>query len=112
MKRKYYLISFIIIIIIAYGVISSKTENKQMGYSVEYLEKIDNGIKSYEIEENIYKYLITLSGRSNNATYDIYYVVLTNNENISFKTVNERFYGSNMMQWDNFYIVEFGFLDD
>jgi ssDNA-binding replication factor A large subunit len=74
----------------------------------EYTEKIENGITRYQVGENSFDYRIKVTGRSNNAAEDSYYIVLTNDETITFQMVDERFWSSETPKEEDFVIVEFG----
>ena len=52
--------------------------------------------------------LLRLTGRSANAAYDSYYIVLTSNTELSFKEVDAKFWGSHLTPTEDFVIVEYG----
>jgi hypothetical protein len=88
-----------------------ETKNHQLlGYSVEYQEKVIEGIIFYEKNGKNYRYCVTVSGRSNNAAYDSYYKVLTDDESITFDSIDRRFFGSTYSPFENYCVVEFGLL--
>lgn len=74
----------------------------------DYIEKEENGITRYQVGENSFDYRIKVTGRSNNAAEDSYYIVLTNDETITFQMVDERFWSSETPKEEDFVIVEFG----
>jgi hypothetical protein len=76
----------------------------------DYIEKEENGITRYQVGENSFNYRIKVTGRSNNARDESYYIVLTNDETITFQTVDERFWSSEIPKGNDFVIVEFGVL--
>ena len=70
------------------------TENYIADETIEHLEYIDNYIKvenngtiTYLADSREYSCRITVTGRSNNAVNDSYYIVLTNDDSISFTEV-------------------------
>ncbi|MCL2051623.1 MAG: hypothetical protein FWG91_07850 [Lachnospiraceae bacterium] len=103
---------FIIISVILAGCSGKPKENEMLiGYALDYIEKSNNGITTYKINDKEYKYRIIVIGRSNNAKYESYYIVLSNEENISFEILDRRFWSSSMPLQEEFIIIEFGLID-
>ena len=83
---------------------------KLIGYQIEY-EVIDRENKHiYAVGGKEYSYLQTLQGRSQNAAYECYYIVVTNQENITFEDVDRKFFGSDYSLLNDFCIVEYGLI--
>lgn len=110
MKKYRALFFLLFIIILAVSGCKSTSEEREtvVGYRVEYVEDNENGETFYKVEDEIYQYRITVFGRSNNAKYESYYVVLTNEEDLTFDTVDKQFWGSDMSKWGAYHIVEQG----
>lgn len=95
---------------------NSNENNKDMtGYKIDYkTNRVDSGETGeniYEVNGQNYSFLIRLTGRSENAKYDSYYVVLTNNSDLSFEDVDIKFWGSHLTSEEDFVIVEYGLID-
>lgn len=58
-----------------------------------------------------YKYRVKLTGKSNNAKCKSYYTVLTNDESLTFETVDRKFWSSSIEDKNDFCIVEHGVLE-
>jgi len=89
---------------------NSDYDNAPPVFAVDYVEaETKNGVV-FIIDEQYFKYRVTVFGRSNNAAHDRYYIVLTNDENITFQTVDRRFWGSYLPLVEDFRIVEHGLI--
>ena len=69
------------------GYSNSNENNKDLtGYKIDYktnrVDSSETGENIYEVNGQNYSFLIRLTGRSNNAKHDSYYVVLTNNSDV------------------------------
>ena len=77
--------------------------------------QMDNVIydgENYVFDGTVYNFRIQVQGRSNNAKCDSYYVILTNNENISFSEVDKAFWSSKMPNTKReFAIIGYGSCD-
>lgn len=95
------------------GHIDSSENNKDLtGYKIDYMISSKDGQNIYQVNGQDYPFLIRLTGRSENAKYDSYYVVLTSNADLSFKDVDAKFWGSYMTSTEDFVIVEYGLIDE
>lgn len=100
-------------IFIGCGHNSSSEKNKDLtGYKIDYIVSSKDGKKVYQVNGHDYLSLIRLRGRSPNAKYDSYYVVLTNNEELSFEAVDLRFWSSDLTSEADFVIVESGMIKE
>ena len=80
------------------GHIDSSENNKDLtGYKIDYMISSKDGQNIYQVNGQDYPFLIRLTGRSENAKYDSYYVV---------------FWGSYMTSTEDFVIVEYGLIDE
>ena len=66
------------------GVATSYNISEQNGVIKTYYEMNDG---TWKCEDTIYKYRLELSGRIPNAVKDSYYVILTNNDELTFTDV-------------------------
>ncbi len=80
-------------------------------YKVEYKTRVNGEITSYECNNKEYSYLLTLKGRSSNASKDCYYKVLSNDETLDFKEVDMRFWSSSYNGDEQFCIIEYGLIE-
>lgn len=95
------------------GHIDSSDNNKDlMGYKIDYKVSSEDGQNIYRVNGQDYPFLIRLTGRSENAKYDSYYVVLTNNDELSFEDVDVKFWGSSLTLTEDFVIVEYGLINE
>lgn len=84
--------------------------NDSIGYKLEY-EFLETEGK-YSINGVEYNFVKRVSGRSKNAKYDSYYVVLTNNDDLTFEAADSRFWGSSLSSDSDFVIVECGLIEE
>ena len=83
--------------------------NKDLtGYQIDYDISNESGQNVYHVNGQEYPLLLRLTGRSANAAYDSYYIVLTSNTELSFKEVDAKFWGSHLTPTEDFVIVEYG----
>lgn len=95
------------------GQIDSSENNKEMiGYKLDYNVSSEDGQNIYRLNGHEYPFLIRLTGRSENAKYDSYYVVLTSNADLSFEDVDVEFWGSYLSSTRDFVIVEYGLINE
>lgn len=81
-------------------------------YKVEYETRVNGAITSYVCNNKEYSYLLTLEGRSSNASRDCYYKVLSKDEKLDFKEVDIRFWSSSYNDDEQFCIIEYGLIED
>ena len=83
--------------------------NKDLtGYQIDYDISNESGQNVYHVNGQEYPLLLRLTGRSANAAYDSYYIVLTSNTELSFKEVDAKFWGSHLTPTEDFVSVEYG----
>lgn len=82
---------------------ADKTADKE--YKLEYETKVNGGAVSYIFDNKEYLYILTLTGRSNNAAKDSCYTVLSNSKELDFATVDNRFWSSQYNGNSEFVIV-------
>lgn len=85
---------------------SDKNEN----YKIEYQEIVENQTVTYMCNDAKYLYKVRLQGRSSNAKYDSYYIVLTNNKTLTFDEADKQFWSSDKSNVTDC-IVEWGILE-
>lgn len=115
MRKVRFAVCMILIIVLLGACRTTKNEDKggsQIGYQLEYESTEENGVVHYHVDNQSYTYLLRLSGRSKNAAYDSYYVVLTNDEHITFQDVDERFWESSLPSEESFRIIEYGMITE
>lgn len=113
MRKSGIIIVFLIIILTACRKEEAVVETEKLiGYQIEYqvIDKENNSV--YEVGGKEYNYLQTLEGRSQNAAYECYYIVVTNQENITFEDVDRRFFGSEYSLSKDFCIIEYGLIKE
>lgn len=79
--------------------------NADKEYKLEYETKVNGEAVSYIFDNKEYLYLLTLTGRSNNAAKDSCYTVLSNSKELDFATVDNRFWSSQYNDNSEFVIV-------
>lgn len=80
-------------------------------YQAEYESEDQGGTVSYRADGKKYQYLLEVTGRSNNAAQDSYYILLSNEKDITFKQADQQYYGSDTSQFGDFFIVESGWIE-
>lgn len=94
MKRTLIMIVLLLVLLIGCGKtdiakIYEKSEND--GIIATYYE-MNNG--TWKCDDRTYQFRLELTGRMPNAESDSYYVVLTDNENLTFEDVSKSLFGS------------------
>lgn len=79
-----------------------------IGYKLEYEILDKDGETIYRMNDHEYSFSKKLTGRSPNAVSDSYYVVLTNDDDLTYEDVDKRFWSSYSHSDDDFIIVEWG----
>lgn len=93
--------------------LSINDEDKDLiGYKLEYESLEVDGVKKYRINGDEYPFVKRVSGRSENAKYNSYYVVLTSDAHLTFEDVDSQFWGSNLSSDIEFIIVEYGLVGE
>lgn len=105
-------ISILLLLVSGCSAESERVTGKELlGYQKEYDTIEKNQTYYYRVEGRDYQYKVKVSGRSNNAKYDSYYIVLTNTENITFDEIDKQFWSSTVDTDRDFYIVEYGLIE-
>ena len=77
------------------------------------IEIITTGDTTVYVVDNMhYRYLINVDGRTRNAVHDSYYVVLTNDPEVTFIEVDRVFWESTLPFIRSFHIIEWGLVDN
>ncbi len=110
MKKNIFIVVILIVILI--GGCSNNDDEKSTSYQMEYdVIETGDGSTLYQIDGKKYENLLEVSGRSNSAECDSYYIVLSNDSNITFEDVDKRFWSSSTTEETDFYIIEYGIYD-
>lgn len=83
-----------------------------IGYKLSYEISDKEGEVMYQVNGYEYSFLKRLTGRSQNAKFDSYYVVLTSDDNLTFEDVDRRFWSSYLASASDFVIVEYGLISE
>ena len=105
-------IVFLLVLITVIACSNNESNEKSedlTGYKIEYEVLGEN---AYKVNEQEYLFQKRVSGRSENAMYDSYYIVLSNNSDLTFEEIDERFWGSNLSLDEEFIIVEYGLINN
>lgn len=110
MKIKWYRLCCLTVLCLLLWGCGTKRE-EETTYQKEYeTYEVDSQLR-YKAENQEYQYRLRLTDRSNNAVSDSYYVVLSNDETLSFEEVDNRFWSSTYTGNDKFCIVEYGIIE-
>lgn len=91
---------------------SSENNKDLTGYKIDYVVLNEDEETIYRVNGQDYPFLMRLTGKSENAKYDSYYVVLTSNNDLSFEDVDVKFWGSYLGTAEDFVIVEYGLINE
>lgn len=111
--KKYYVLAVLSLLLLTTMGCTHK-ENKDdkleehVGYKMEYEESGDK----YLFDGNEYSYKRKVTGRSNNAAKDSYYIILTNDDELTFNDVDQRLWGSDLPSDEEFVIVEYALIEE
>lgn len=112
-KIKVLFLCLLALILTGCGNIDSSENNKDLlGYKLDYNVSSEDGQNIYQVNGCEYPFLIRLTGRSENAKYDSYYMILTNDADLSFEDVDVEFWGSYSSLTKDFVIVEYGLINE
>ncbi|MCX4380094.1 MAG: hypothetical protein OSJ61_28740 [Lachnospiraceae bacterium] len=94
MKRTLIMIVLLLVLLIGCGktdITKTYEKSENDGIIATYYE-MNNG--TWKCDDRTYQFRLELTGRMPNAESDSYYVVLTDNENLTFEDVSKSLFGS------------------
>lgn len=95
-KKLFIVIALLSVLLMGCGnaeVAKTYEESDTDGILVTYSELNDG---TWQCDDTVYQYRLELTGTLPNATSEIYYVVLTDNANLTFDEVSTSLYSSNL----------------